>query len=114
MTRFTAFERSDDTGFFKLIHDTAGTVVTDGELALDERCRALLLGDNEAGGVVEERVAVREVDVGKLAVVFAVGMVFRKEMGGGEAGLFADVVRYLLDFGSVDEGTLYTYHFAAL
>ncbi len=32
---FAAIDRSYNTGFLKLIHDTACTVVADGELALD-------------------------------------------------------------------------------
>ena len=36
LTGFAAIDRSYDAGLLELVHDAACTVVTDGELALDE------------------------------------------------------------------------------
>jgi hypothetical protein len=53
LTGFATLKGADDAGKGKLLHDTSGAVISDGELALDEGGGGLLLGDDEAGGVVE-------------------------------------------------------------
>ena len=52
-----AFKRSDDAGVFQLVDDAAGAVVTNFKFALQQRCRTLLVHDDDPGGVLEHVVA---------------------------------------------------------
>ena len=41
--------RSHNPRFLQLVHDAAGTIITDGKLTLNERCGTLLVNNNETG-----------------------------------------------------------------
>lgn len=102
-----------DAGCFELVHDAAGAVVADGEVALEHGGGALLVGYDHARGFFEEFVASAEVDASYL-VVGVFSFVFGQEVGCGVALLVADVADYLVDFGGVDKGALYSDWFVAL
>ena len=44
--------RSHNPRFLQLVHDAAGTIITDGKLTLNERCGTLLVNNNETGCIL--------------------------------------------------------------
>ena len=56
LARFAALCGTHDTGLFELIHESAGTVVSYLEFALNHTCRTLLAQHNHAGGFFKQRV----------------------------------------------------------
>ena len=68
---------ANDAGSFELVHQSSGTVETNGELALDERSGTLLVNDDKAGRFVEQGVELVGVQIccssSTLAVHFGFG-----------------------------------------
>ena len=52
-----------DASLLQLVHQSACTVVADGELTLNEACGTTLFTNDEAGGILEHRVKVSQVDI---------------------------------------------------
>ena len=52
-----------DACLFEHIHEATGTVVTDGELSLDETGGAAATADNQTGSIIEHRVEVVQVHI---------------------------------------------------
>ena len=62
--------RPHHTSFLQLVHETSRTIITDGELALYERGRTLLMGHNQPGKAAERaQVCARTLAAGGVAVL---------------------------------------------
>ena len=61
-TRFAAMNRANNTCCLELVHETASTIVANGELALYHAGRTLLILYHEASNLFEHWVEVLQVD----------------------------------------------------
>ena len=68
-TRLRTLVRANDAGGFELIHDAAGAVVANAELALNHRGGALARRDYKLGALVEEGVELVQIDRAGTALV---------------------------------------------
>ena len=59
----TTLRRSHNPRFLQLVHDAAGTIITDGKLTLNERCGTLLVNNNETGCILEQRIETSHIHI---------------------------------------------------
>ena len=103
-----------DTSLFQLVHQTACTVVTNGELTLNQTGRAALFADNQTGCILEHRIEMLHIHVMALATAILIGIGLWQFEGSEIALLFSDEVVDALDLRRIHEGTLHTDWFATV
>ena len=52
-----------DTGFLQLVHQSAGTVIANGELTLNQTGRTALFVNNQTGGIIKHRIQMTQVGI---------------------------------------------------
>ena len=102
------------TCLLQLVHQTAGTIVADGKLSLNQAGGTTLLADYQTGSILEHRVQVLHVHIAALATFAIVCVGFRQLECRQVALLLADELVDALHLWCVDKGTLYTYRLAAV
>ena len=103
-----------DTSLFQLVHQTACTVVANGELTLNQTCRTTLFADNQTGCIFEHRVKMLHIHVTALATAILIGIGLWQFEGCEIALLVGDELIDALDLGCIHEGTLHADRFATV